>query len=109
MMSRGETHVLLDISHEPSSAINHHFPNIAARVKEYGIDITKDPIPVVPTQHYCCGGVQTGLFGETDIAGLYACGEVAHTGICPSRNPGHIQAIHYKMWKYCQSTGRVQA
>ena len=83
MMTRGGTHVLLDVSHEPAEAVRHHFPNIAARCEEYGIDITKQPIPVVPTQHYCCGGVQTDMSGETDIPGLYACGEVAHTGVRP--------------------------
>lgn len=61
--------------------ILHHFPNIAAQCKKSGIDITQEPIPVVPTQHYMCGGVQTGLLGETNIAGLYACGEVACTGL----------------------------
>lgn len=54
----------------------HHFPNIAARCAEAGVDITRDPIPVVPAQHYMCGGVQTGLTGQTSVAGLFACGEV---------------------------------
>jgi L-aspartate oxidase len=73
--------VLLDISHKPSDEVLHHFPNIAAKCKELGIDMTKEPIPVVPAQHYTCGGIQTGLLGETSVQGLYACGEVACSGL----------------------------
>lgn len=125
MLGRDESHVLLDISHQPADKVHslpfpphcvsicykfhpaapacciscclhklialkvalnpivftleqvlHHFPNIAARCAEAGIDITRDPIPVVPAQHYMCGGVQTGLTGQTSVAGLFACGEV---------------------------------
>ncbi len=86
MMTRNEPHVLLDVSHEPPEAVRHHFPNIAARCLDNGIDITQKPIPVVPTQHYCCGGVQTNMLAETDIRGLYACGEVAHTGMSLQRS-----------------------
>lgn len=81
MVKRGESHVLLDVSHESASKIMKHFPNIAAQCQLSGVDITKQPIPVVPAQHYMCGGVQTGLLGETNIAGLFACGEVACTGL----------------------------
>jgi len=81
MKSRGDSCVFLDISHKPREEILKHFPNIAAECLEYGIDITKDPIPVVPACHYTCGGIKTGLQGETSLAGLFACGEAACTGL----------------------------
>jgi len=81
MLTAGDPHVLLDISHKPASEVASHFPNIAARCAEDGIDITKDPIPVLPAQHYMCGGVVAGLRGETSIQGLFACGEVACSGL----------------------------
>ncbi len=81
LMTRGDEHVWLDISHKPRDEVLHHFPNIAAKCLELGIDISRDPIPVVPAQHYTCGGVATGLLGETSVQGLYACGEVACSGL----------------------------
>jgi L-aspartate oxidase len=81
MLSRDDPHVLLDISHKPRAEVLSHFPNIAARCAEQGIDITRDPIPVLPAQHYMCGGVAAGLRGETSIQGLFACGEVACSGL----------------------------
>ncbi len=73
--------VYLDISHQPLSFLQEHFPNIYARCLELGIDISKDPIPVVPAAHYTCGGVLTDLAGRTDIDGLYAIGETACSGL----------------------------
>lgn len=81
MRTRNEPHVWLDISHLPAHEVLEHFPNIAERCATHGIDITTAAIPVVPAQHYTCGGVQTGLLGETSIQGLYACGEVACSGL----------------------------
>lgn len=81
LKSRGDTHVLLDISHVDASELEDHFPNILATCRQYGFDMTKEPVPVVPAAHYMCGGVQTDVDGRTSIKGLFACGEVACTGL----------------------------
>ena len=73
--------VYLDISHQPLAFIQEHFPNIYARCLELGIDISHAPIPVVPAAHYTCGGVLADLQGRTDLAGLYAIGEAACSGL----------------------------
>ena len=81
MKRLGLDYVHLDIRHEPSAILRQSFPNTYARCLEYGIDITRQPIPVVPAAHYTCGGVVTDLDGCTNISGLYATGEIAHTGL----------------------------
>jgi L-aspartate oxidase (EC 1.4.3.16) len=81
MKRLGIKHVWLDISHRPADFIRSHFPNIHAHCLALGIDITREPIPVVPSAHFTCGGVLTDLAGRTDVDGLYAIGEVACTGV----------------------------
>lgn len=81
LKKRNEKYVLLDISHKPRKKILSHFPNIAAECLRYGLDISREPIPVVPAAHYMCGGVRAALQGETNVGGLYVAGEVACTGL----------------------------
>jgi L-aspartate oxidase len=81
MKKHGLDCVYLDISHQPAGFIREHFPNIHARCLQLGIDITKQPIPVVPAAHYTCGGIHTDLQGRTDLVGLHAIGETAYTGL----------------------------
>ncbi|HLO63622.1 MAG TPA: L-aspartate oxidase [Azonexus sp.] len=81
MKKRGLDCVFLDISHKGEEFIRGHFPNIHARCLELGIDITRDPIPVVPAAHYTCGGIVSDQHGRTDVTGLYVAGEASCTGL----------------------------
>ena len=81
MKKHGLDCVHLDISHQSPAFLHEHFPNILAHCAGLGIDITHEPIPVVPTAHFTCGGVLTDLAGRTDLPGLFAVGEVAYTGL----------------------------
>ncbi|MYL97463.1 L-aspartate oxidase [Novosphingobium sp. FGD1] len=77
----GLDYVHLDISHQPAEFVKEHFPNIHEKLMGLGIDMTREPIPVVPAQHYTCGGVLIDLAGRTDLPGLYAAGECTESGL----------------------------
>ena len=77
----GLDYVHLDISHQPADFVRHHFPTIYEKLLGLGIDMTTDPIPVVPAQHYTCGGIVTDRDGKSDLPGLYAAGECTESGL----------------------------
>jgi L-aspartate oxidase len=81
MKRSGDDFVLLDISHRDAEFIKSRFPTVYAKAKEFGFDLTKEPVPVVPAAHYCCGGVKTDLWGRTNLARLDCAGEAASTGL----------------------------
>jgi L-aspartate oxidase len=99
MLTSGTTHVFLDIaSHLPESEIRDRFPFIYEKCLEYGVDITHEPIPIVPAAHYFCGGVWVDLWGRTTLNHLYAVGEVACTGLHGANRLASTSLLEGVVW-----------
>lgn len=99
MIEQGYPHVLLDIaSHRPADYLRQRFPQIYARCLKYGLDITHNPIPVVPAAHYFCGGVLVDEWARSSLAGLYAAGEVACTGVHGANRLASTSLLEGLVW-----------
>jgi L-aspartate oxidase len=99
MLTSGATHVFLDIaSHLPADKIREQFPTIYERCLQYEVDITQEPIPIVPAAHYFCGGVWVDLWGRTTLNNLYAIGEVACTGLHGANRLASTSLLEGVVW-----------
>jgi len=109
MKKHGLDCVHLDISHQSPEFLREHFPNILARCAQLGIDITREPIPVVPAAHYTCGGVLADLDGRTDLAGLYAIGETACSGLHGANRLASNSLLECMVFAQAASTAIAEA
>lgn len=98
MLSTGAPCVYLDISHKPAEWVRERFPFVASNCQKFGIDIGKDPIPVVPAAHYLCGGIWTDLEGKTSVANLWAAGETACTGLHGANRLASTSLLEGLVW-----------
>ena len=107
MLEKDEPHVLLDISHKNAEWIRSRFPELVARCREYGFDLTAGPVPVVPAAHYACGGVAVDLDGRTGLGHLRAVGEVSCTGVHGANRLASTSLLEGLLWGW--RAGRAAA
>lgn len=98
MLETGEPCVYLDITHKPADWLRQRFPAICALCLDHGVDITRDPIPVVPAAHYSCGGIATDEWGRTNVERLWAVGEVACTGLHGANRLASTSLLECLVW-----------